>query len=345
METITDEVSIGTSLYQTQSINRHVILQAQEQDVVFQELWTRCHSPQLLVAEGYNLGPFSVPKKIVEVKIPKRNPRKISEKKGPPNDPVIPITSFVATPQQLPNQSTKKRRAVVLDCEMVQVAGNFRELAYLTAVDFLTNEILIDNYVQPTKKVWAWNTRYSGISCAEMNRARAEGRALNGWHHARQVLWEYVDADTVLMGHSLQNDLKVLGFYHSKIVDSQILTSEAVSILLPPDFTLTRRWGLKTLAKELLEDDIQVGRKGHSALEDTLATRDVVIWCLRNPKPLKVWAQRNQDEEVRKILEARRKAEERRKKKLEEERKQEEEAAKIIQSITDQMQELTAGDT
>ncbi|KAJ5119111.1 hypothetical protein N7526_010748 [Penicillium atrosanguineum] len=309
-----------TDLFQAQSIHRHVILQVQEQDVVFQELWIRCHSLQLLVVEGYNLGPFFAPKKIPE-KPHYKNARKTNDRKGPPPAPVIPLTSFVVTPQQLPNQSQKRRRAVVLDCEMVQVEGNCRELAYLTAVDFLTNEILIDNYVQPTKRVWSWNTRYSGISCAEMNRARAEGRALNGWQHARQVLWEYVDADTVLMGHSLQNDLKVLGFYHSRIVDSQILTSEAVSILLPSDMALTRRWGLKTLAKELLEDDIQVGKKGHSALEDTLATRDVVIWCLRNRELLEAWAKRNRDEEVRKILAARKKTEENRKKKLEEEKK------------------------
>lgn len=301
--------------------------------MVFQELWLRCHSPKVLVMEGYNLGPFSAPRKIPEKKPQDKNTKKMHDKKGPPPVPVIPSTSFVVTPQWLPNHFQKRRRAVVLDCEMVQVEGNCRELAYLTAVDFLTNEILIDNYVQPTKRVWGWNTRYSGISCAEMNRARAEGRALNGWQHARQVLWEYVDADTVLMGHSLQNDLKVLGFYHSRIVDSQILTSEAVSILLPSDMSLTRRWGLKTLAKELLEDDIQVGRNGHSALEDTLATRDVIIWCLRNRELLEAWAKKNRDEEVRKILAARKKTEENRKKKLEKEKKLEEEAERILQAM------------
>lgn len=319
---ITDEGMLGTDLDQTRSINRHVILHTQEQNLVFQELWTRCHTPGLLVAAGYNLGPSYVVskthdkkaqfKKTKETKAQSKEP---NEKKAPPPPPVIPVTSFLATPNQPPNLSQKKRRAVVLDCEMVQVEGNRIELAYLTAVDFLTNEILINNYVQPTKRVWGWNTRYSGISCAEMNRARAEGRALRGWKHARQVLWEYVDSDTVLIGHALHNDLKVLGFYHFKIVDSQILTAEAVTILLPPDQTLSRRWGLKDLTKALLEDDIQAGKKGHSALEDTRATRDVVIWCIRNPEPLKVWANKARDEEVRRFLEEKRKKEERRKKK------------------------------
>ncbi|KAJ6112155.1 Exonuclease RNase T/DNA polymerase III [Penicillium sp. IBT 18751x] len=322
-----------TDLSQAQSIHRHVMLQVQEQDVLFQELSTRCHSDEVLITEGYRLGTFSMPKKMAEQKPHLKNTTRKNVKTGPSPAPVIPSISFVPTPQHLPHRSQKKRRAVVLDCEMVQVEGNYRELAYLTAVDFLTGEILIDNYVQPTKRVRGWNTRYSGISCAEMNRARAEGRALNGWQHARQVLWEYVDADTVLIGHALQNDLKVLGFYHSKIVDSQILTSEAVSNLLPFNMALTRRWGLKTLVKELLEDDIQVGKKGHSALEDTLATRDLVIWCLRNQELLEVWAKKNRDEEVRKILAARKKAEENRKKRLEKEKQMEEQAERILQAI------------
>jgi len=286
------------------AIHRHVTLQVQEQDLIFQELWARCHSARLLSAEGYKLGP-SVEKRTQE--------RRADEKKRPLSVPVIPATSFLPTPKQLPNQTQKKRRAVVLDCEMVQVVGNSRELAYLTAVDFLTNEILINNYVQPTREVVHWNTRYSGISYTDMNRACAEGRALRGWMQARQVLWDYVDSDTVLIGHSLENDLKVLGFYHSKIVDSQILTSQAVRILLPPDEHLTRRWGLKLLTKELLEDDIQVGKNGHSALEDTRATRDVVIWCIRNPELLKVWAMKSRVEEERRLMEGKRRNEERRK--------------------------------
>ena len=290
------------------------------------------------MAEGYKLSAASVKKKTYEKKA---HDKKINEKKGPPPIPVIPPTSFVATPKHLPSQTQKKRRAVVLDCEMVQVEGNCRELAYLTAVDFLTNEILINNYVQPTKRVVGWNTRYSGISCAEMNHARANGRALRGWNQARQVLWEYVDSDTVLIGHSLENDLKVLGFYHSKIVDSQILTSQAVALLLPSDQHLTRRWGLKTLTKELLEDNIQVGKKGHSALEDTRATRDVVIWCIRNPEPLSVWAKKARDAEMRRILEEKRKNEERRKK-MEEEKKRKEEAERKLKATEAQLQASAA---
>jgi DNA polymerase III epsilon subunit-like protein len=154
-------------------------------------------------------------------------------------------------------------------------------------------------------------------------------------------LWEYVDSDTVLIGHALNNDLKVLGFYHFKIVDSQILTAEAVTILLPPDQTLSRRWGLKGLTKELLEDDIQAGKKGHSALEDTRATRDVVIWCIRNPEPLKVWANKARDEEVRRMLEEKRKNEERRKKKQQEEAEKKLEAERKLEAAKAQLQTST----
>ena len=207
---------------------------------------------------------------------------------------------------------------------MVTVDSGVNEIAFLSAVDFLTGEILINNYVKPSKKVTNWNTRSSGLTPSIMNRAISMNLAiLGGWDGARQMLWDYMDADTVLIGHSIQNDLNVLGMFHSRIVDSSILTAGAVFPDLPSAQRLTRTWALKTLAKELLDYDIQNRKKGHSALEDAFATRDVVIWCIRNPEELKAWAEdarKKEDEReiAREQERAKKKAEQEQKKRKEE---------------------------
>ncbi|EPS27051.1 hypothetical protein PDE_01992 [Penicillium oxalicum 114-2] len=186
---------------------------------------------------------------------------------------------------QMPLRGT--REAIAIDCEMV-MCGNQSELAYLSAIDFLTGEILIDHHVQPKEKVTRWNTRWSGVSVQSMKAARRKGKVIYGWEKARERLWRYADQETVLIGHAIRNDLDALRIVHPRIVDTSILTNEAIF----PDFSNKRLWSLKTLAREFLHRSIQTGRQGHSALEDSQATRDVLLWCLRDPERLSQWATR-----------------------------------------------------
>jgi hypothetical protein len=203
----------------------------------------------------------------------------------------IPYEHYLTVPQfTSPND---KRLAVVIDCEMVEDANGYRMLAYLSAIDFFTGEVLINNFVKPTEKVENWKTEFSGVTPALMSCACAAGEAIRGWQAARQRVWEFTDADTVLVGHSLNCDLDVLGLIHLNVVDSAILTSETALPPASPTEKLRRMWSLKTLAKDFMKRDIQSGRSGHSALEDAFATRDVVQWCLDNPGLLQAWAKKN----------------------------------------------------
>lgn len=196
--------------------------------------------------------------------------------------------------------STTKRTAIVVDCEMVGVVGGRSAVVSLSAIDFFTGEVLIDTIVNPTERVIDWRARYSGVSLARMRRACASGEALRGWKAARQRLWGFMDVNTILIGHSLDNDLEVLGILHHNIVDTAILTAEAVFLPTSHTTRMRRRWGLKPLADELLKRDIQVG-KGHSALEDASATRDVLFWCMCNPYLLQAWAGQNRVKEEKRV--------------------------------------------
>ncbi|KAJ5218373.1 Exonuclease RNase T/DNA polymerase III [Penicillium cinerascens] len=182
---------------------------------------------------------------------------------------------------------------------MVGVKNGRQTLAFISAIDFLTGEVLISRYVNPVEDVVDWRTKFSGMTQVIMAGAIASGAAFESWREARDKLCEFIDDSTVLVGHSLNYDLEVLGICHAKVVDSAILTAETVFPSIESTKPLTRMWGLKALAKDLLSLDIQTSDCGHSALEDAYAARDVVIWCIRNPEELKVWAEnaRRQEKE------------------------------------------------
>ena len=199
-----------------------------------------------------------------------------------------------ALPQ--PSALKPKRVAVALDCEMVgvgEVGENESELARLSAVDYFSGETLIDRFIHPADTVRDWRTRYSGVSARIFAQAKATGEIFCGWEAARAALFEFVDADTILIGHTLVQDLKVLRLKHERIIDISILLRKA-------SFERAPGTGLKSATKAFLGKDIQNrGPDGHDSLEDALSTRDVLMFCMASPAALLAWGRQKWADEKR----------------------------------------------
>ena len=209
-------------------------------------------------------------------------------------DPYVAARYRSSAPTPPNSSSIPKRRAVALDCEMAGLSNGMDEVIVLSAVDYLTGEILINTLVRPRERIMDWRTRWSGVTSGHMKHAISRGTALNGWQEARDEMWNFIDEDTVLVGHALKGDLEVLRMIHVRIVDTMILTQTTTG------HGGSRMWGLKELSKVFLNKEIQGGgRRGHDCLEDTLATREVALWCTREVEKLADWArvQRVREEE------------------------------------------------
>lgn len=179
---------------------------------------------------------------------------------------------------------------------MAHVRTGNAEAVFLCAADYLTGEVLIRSLVHPTEMVVDWRTEWSGVTQSTMNKAIARSQTLNGWEGARNELWRYIDADTMLVGHALQHDLSALRMIHTKVVDSAILTKNA----LGPKSLYS--WSLKRLCIEFLGVEIQSAtRLGHDCREDTLAAREVVLWCCRHPQELRKWGTVKREQEVKEL--------------------------------------------
>ncbi|KAI5849457.1 hypothetical protein DFP73DRAFT_540645 [Morchella snyderi] len=178
--------------------------------------------------------------------------------------------TFVKTPGPFPG--IQKRKAVALDCEMGTSYTNSSELIQLSVVDYFTGESLIDMLVRPKVQLRSFNTQYSGVTREMMAQAIASGEYLDGVEGARNELWKWIDSTTILIGHSLHCDLRELRLAHPLIVDS---------FLCVPKIKASGN-GLKSLMEELLGQKVQDSKSGHDCVEDALASRELVIWCIQN---------------------------------------------------------------
>jgi DNA polymerase III epsilon subunit-like protein len=251
----------------TQVVHKWTIIPQDQQLPALIALMSCCHSSTILTANGYPSDTGHV-------------------------DPVGEGAKSILLGGPAYDPKNAKLSAVALDCEMVGVGEkSISEIARISAIDYLTGEILIDSLVQPTQPVKDWRTKYSGITEDAMTEAIAQRKILSGWPEARASLFRHIDANTVLIGQSLQYDLLALGIQHERIVDSAILASAAVGR------NAKRQWGLKDLCTQLLGIKIQNDDKaGHDSVEDAFAAREVVLWCMRHPDRLKQWGKKQRKE-------------------------------------------------
>ncbi|KAJ8656539.1 hypothetical protein O0I10_007862 [Lichtheimia ornata] len=155
---------------------------------------------------------------------------------------------YVSTPQE---KSDSWRSLIALDCEMAYTTAGM-ELIRLTAIDGQAN-MLIDELVFPSHMVIDLNTRYSGI--------KTLAGAKHNLESVRQELFKYINADTILLGHGLENDMNALRLIHDNIIDTVAL--------YPHPKGLPFRYGLRLLANKHLSKFIQDTVEGHDSYEDS----------------------------------------------------------------------------
>ncbi|KAJ5372696.1 Exonuclease RNase T/DNA polymerase III [Penicillium concentricum] len=263
------------SLIYDGSRHRWTNLDPLEQTLLHKYVLGRCHPVQRLRHQGYH--------------IPQNTDTTTCLNKGEPHQ----THNFACGSMRL--------KAIVINCETINTTKSTAELAFIVAIDFLTGEVLINSYVAPTATVTNWMTPVSGITQEKMDAAVFEGKAFRSNRDARNALNGFLDRDTVLIGHALHHDLRTLGLSHGRIVDTALVTAEAVFPNFSSKSVLPRIWQLGQLAREMLDLQIQKRGEGRSSLENALAIREVLIWCLRSPECLRAWAEktRSQNEHIR----------------------------------------------
>jgi hypothetical protein len=194
------------------------------------------------------------------------------------------ILQFEETPKQ---SNEPLARAISIDCEMGYTTLGM-EMIRLSALSWPEAGDLIDVLVRPIGEVLDLNTRFSGVSLDQFNKATPYGTKpeegadsasedgelesrlmkVESPAAARQLLFDKIGRNTALIGHAIDNDLNVLRVIHPFIVDT--------ALLYPHPRGLPVKYGLKVLTNKHLNRNIQDRQTGHDSKEDAEATGELV---------------------------------------------------------------------
>ena len=152
-----------------------------------------------------------------------------------------------------------------LDCEMVSTQHGL-ELARVSVVDE-SLRCMYDTLVKPQVPVLDYLTRFSGITEETL---RDVTTTLGD---VQRSLVKLLPQECILVGHSLENDFCALKLSHPLVIDTSCLFTPSAPTLHKP--------GLRLLAKQLLLEDIQHGKDGHSSIEDAATCMKLVQKKLR----------------------------------------------------------------
>ncbi|XP_049873865.1 exonuclease GOR isoform X3 [Pectinophora gossypiella] len=148
-----------------------------------------------------------------------------------------------------------------IDAEMCYTTAGM-ELASI-AVVAADGRTVYKTLVKPNSPVVDHNTRFSGI------RPRDLARATKTLRDVQNDILGFVGTDTILIGHALENDLRVLKLIHFAVVDT--------CAMYPHPRGLPMRRALRTLCEDVLGRSVQCGGGGHSPVEDARAALDLAL--------------------------------------------------------------------
>lgn len=81
------------------------------------------------------------------------------------------------------------------------------------------------------------------------------------------------NSKTILIGHSLESDLKALKIIHGTVIDT--------ALLFPHKFGLPHKRALRALASDYLKKIIQNDVSGHDSAEDAVTCMELINWKLK----------------------------------------------------------------
>eukprot|EP01012_Entosiphon_sulcatum_P062179 TRINITY_DN8835_c0_g1_i1.p1 TRINITY_DN8835_c0_g1~~TRINITY_DN8835_c0_g1_i1.p1 ORF type:complete len:552 (-),score=82.00 TRINITY_DN8835_c0_g1_i1:8-1522(-) len=209
---------------------------------------------------------------VSEIPLPTAEAYLLTEAQLLENDfPLLTSPGFkVAHPAPSDSLVQNPRHMLALDCEMC-VTTQGLELTRCSIVD-ANGEVLFDELVKPDNPIVDYVTKYSGMTAERLENVTTTLEDVQ-----TRLLDELIFTDTILVGHSLENDLKALQIAHTRVLDTSVMYPHSAG---PP-----MKKGLKHLAGQYLKIVIQDSADGHCSVVDAqICMKLAQLKLLRGPE-------------------------------------------------------------
>ena len=170
-----------------------------------------------------------------------------------------PFEGFVCTQMAKTVPEDGYYGVYALDCEMCFTLHGFA-LVKVSVVD-INGTIVYDTLVKPDAEVIDYNTRFSGITASDLANVSTTLRDV------QNDLISFIHAQTILIGHGLENDLRALKLLHTTVIDT--------CAVYPHYLGFPFRSSLKKLATLVLQEEIQV--RAHDSVQDARTVLDLIL--------------------------------------------------------------------
>ena len=171
-------------------------------------------------------------------------------------------------PDMLPNKADQewlnKDKDIInlvgMDCEMVETV-NGKELARVSLVDH-KGRVLFDSVVLPESEVTDYLTQYSGITAKILRECRTS------FKEAQKQVLSFLNQESILVGHAIDNDLKCLKLVHDRIIDT--------SDIFPHPNGFPSKHSLVFLLQRVLRETLD-REGGHDSVDDARASLRIAM--------------------------------------------------------------------
>jgi len=147
-----------------------------------------------------------------------------------------------------------------LDCEMVTTASG-PALVRISLVD-VDGSVVLDQLVRPEEEITDYLTEFTGITADSLKGVETS------LADVQTRLLQIVSKDSILVGHSLENDLIAMKLVHERVIDTVLL--------YPHPRGWPVRHGLKGLSGNFLKRKLE-RKNGHDSVEDARTAMDLAL--------------------------------------------------------------------
>ncbi|CAL4065113.1 unnamed protein product, partial [Meganyctiphanes norvegica] len=148
-----------------------------------------------------------------------------------------------------------------VDCEMCMTSIRQLELTMVSIVNE-KKELIYHSLVKPKNRIINYLTRFSGITKEMLEDVTTSVQEV------QNDIQNLLPPDAILIGQSLESDMKALKMMHPYIIDT--------SVVYNLTGIRTKKTSLRNLSKLFLGEIIQDGKEGHNPTEDASAALKLV---------------------------------------------------------------------